>query len=255
MIKVNKQPLPITMFPDNTSQVWKLPESFFAHASVNIDWDFSSESELLQLAQLKCLLASKNIQASLNLSYLPYGRQDKDVANDATFALYVFAQMINNLDFLNVTILDPHSIRATELIKNSVALYPVEQVTALFKEYADIVCYPDKGALTKYKQVYPELPYIYGEKVRDQASGRIIKYEVKGDPKEKNILIIDDICDGGQTFRLLAQDLLSAGAKSVSLFVTHGIFSNGTRSLFESGISQIFTKQGSVSRRHKSLQF
>jgi ribose-phosphate pyrophosphokinase len=255
MIKVNKQLLPITMFPDNTSQVWKLPESFLSGKSVSIEWDFSSESELMQLAQLKCLLASNGIQASLSISYLPYGRQDKEVANDATFALTVFAQMLNNMNFSDITILDPHSIRATELINNSIAVYPVEQVKLLFKEHADIVCYPDKGALAKYKQVYPELSYIYGEKVRDQASGKILKYEVIGEAKGKRVLIIDDICDGGQTFRLLAQDLLLAGAKSVALFVTHGIFSNGTRSLFESGINQIFTKQGSVSRRHKSLQF
>jgi phosphoribosylpyrophosphate synthetase len=50
----------------------------------------------------------------------------------------------------------------------------------------------------------------------------------------------------------LAKDLLAAGAKSVVLFVTHGIFSKGTRTLFESGISRVFTQDGEVGPRHGS---
>jgi ribose-phosphate pyrophosphokinase len=108
--------------------------------------------------------------------------------------------------------------------------------------------------LTKYSKIYDDWPFIYGEKVRDQASGRITSYQVVGDAKGKRVLIIDDICDGGQTFMLLTRELLSAGASQVVLFVTHGIFSKGIRSLFDSGISQIFTKSGNVGHRFKSMQ-
>ena len=49
------------------------------------------------------------------------------------------------------------------------------------------------------------------------------------------------------TFKLLAKDLLAAGAKEVNLFVTHGIFSKGLRTLRNSGINRIFTKDGEAS--------
>jgi len=58
------------------------------------------------------------------------------------------------------------------------------------------------------------------------------------------VLIVDDICDGGMTFKLLARDLLAAGAKEVHPYVTHGIFSKGLDTLKESGIGRFFTYKG-----------
>jgi ribose-phosphate pyrophosphokinase len=48
------------------------------------------------------------------------------------------------------------------------------------------------------------------------------------------------------TFKILAKDLLANGAKKVVLFVSHGIFSKGIDTLFESGIHKVYTKDGLV---------
>ena len=88
---------------------------------------------------------------------------------------------------------------------------------------------------------------MYGEKVRDQLTGNIVRYKIVGEPVGKNVLIIDDICDGGMTFKLLAKDLLAAGAKSVVLFVTHGLFSKGLQTLKDSGIQRIYAQDGEAS--------
>jgi ribose-phosphate pyrophosphokinase len=42
-----------------------------------------------------------------------------------------------------------------------------------------------------------------------------------------NLIILDDICDGGQTFVELAKHLKAQGAKAIYLYITHGIFSKG----------------------------
>jgi len=42
-----------------------------------------------------------------------------------------------------------------------------------------------------------------------------------------NILIVDDICDGGATFNQAAQILKEKGAVNLYLYVTHGIFIKG----------------------------
>ncbi len=197
--------------------------------------------------QLKDLLDELGVKAYLSLPYLPYGRQDKSVGNEATFALRTFAKLLNKLNFVTVSIMDPHSRLALALIENSSAMYPEALVTGAINECkSDLICYPDKGALDKYSTMYPFVRFIYGEKQRDPLTGQIGYYALVGDPKGKRVMIIDDLVDGGATFILLTKALKDCGAEDVSLFATHGIFSKGTQVLFDAGISRIFTKDGEV---------
>lgn len=266
MILINGTPLNVTIFPDNTSQVWKIktleiPDTNFLH----ITWEYSHEGEFMQLAQLKQLIDEgigiPSFKTALRIKYLPYGRQDKEVSNSATFGLRTFANLLNSLNFDEVIIHDPHSELALLWINNSRAVYPQKLVEQIAQDMAGdtetLFCYPDKGALTKYTKVY-ELSfrrYVYGEKVRDQSTGNITSYKLVGDVAGKNVLIVDDICDGGATFKLLAKDLLAAGAKEVNLFVTHGIFSRGLQTLFDSGIKRIFTQDGEASEVQQQIAY
>jgi ribose-phosphate pyrophosphokinase len=257
MIYLNGQPVNVTIFPDNTSQVWHIPNLLDIKVA-ELTWRFSSEAEIMHLAQLKDLLDHYEIPANLKIEYLPYGRQDKEISNETTFALHSFAKILNRMEFDYVDIVDPHSHVALNLINDSQEMYPVSRVFKVAIETeSDIMCFPDKGALEKYSVEYNNLymPYIFGQKVRDQATGNITHYQLVGECYGKNVLIVDDICDGGMTFKLLAKELLAAGAKSVVLFVSHGIFSKGTRTLFESGISRVFTQDGEVGPRETSIQF
>lgn len=255
MILLNDEPVEVTRFPDNTTQVWKLPENQLKTNPAVVRWDFKEEGEFLALAQLKTLLDAHEIRASLVLSYLPYGRQDKEVSNTATFALRSFAPLLNSLHFDTVMITDPHSLTACELIGRSRPAYPTPQLDEVI-EYlgTDLVCYPDKGAVLKYSLLYP-FPHIWGEKQRDPLTGKILKYQLCGGCAGKRVLIVDDICDGGMTFIFLAKDLLSAGATEVSLFVSHGIFSKGLKPLTDAGIKGIFTPQGEVFEFQGQLAF
>jgi len=249
MIRLNGEPINVALFPDNTSQVWKLPDISYTWA--DISWEFSSESEFIHLAQLKTLLDSHSVKSYLTIKYLPYGRQDKEVSNTSTFALRTFATLLNSLHFSHVTIIDPHSIIATDLIKNSEAKYPIEDVMKIaYLLKIDLFCYPDKGAYLKYtgfpniqNEIY-DYPCITCNKVRNQSTGEILSNELIGDVKNKNVLIVDDICDGGMTFIKTAELLYAAGAKEVNLFVSHGIFSKGLKVLKQANIKRIFTQDG-----------
>ena len=234
-----------TIFPDKTSQVWKLPEELFnPYKYPVIRWTFEYEGEFVQLAQIKDLLNSQQIDPYLEIDYLPYARQDKDVSNNSTFALHTFAKLLNSLNFPEIFIVDPHSETALKLINNAIAYFPN------FQKYANnetILCFPDNGAVTKYTDnCFIQREYIYGNKVRDQLTGNITSYEVIGDCKDKNVLIVDDICDGGGTFILLTKQLLEKGAKEVNLFVSHGLFTKGLQVLKDSGINKIYTRDGEV---------
>jgi ribose-phosphate pyrophosphokinase len=247
MISIKGEPINVTMFPDKTSQVWKLPKDVTKMWHALVEWRFENEGEFMHLAQLKDLLDELGVKAYLSLPYLPYGRQDKSIGNEATFALRTFAKLLNNLNFVTVTIMDPHSRLALALIENSSAVYPENKVVEAIKECrSDLICYPDKGALDKYAKMYPFVRFIYGEKQRDPLTGNILKYELTGGCTGKSVMLIDDLVDGGMTFILLAKELRAKGATRVDLFATHGIFSKGTQALFDAGISRIFTKDGEV---------
>jgi ribose-phosphate pyrophosphokinase len=242
MIKFNGVEINVTKFPDKTSQVWKLT-NLVSLDNNTVDWYFDYEGEIVLLAQLKFLLDSVDIMPTLYIHYLPYGRQDKDVSNDSTFALFPFAKFLNVLEFKVINILDPHSRKATRLIDNSKAIYKYEYLQSVIKDRnIDVLCFPDKGAFEKYSTlpVYRSLPFIVGEKVREQSTGNITRYDISGNVKDRNILIVDDICDGGATFIILARSLKALGAKEVNLFVTHGLFTKGKDILLNAGISKIF---------------
>lgn len=261
MISLNGTEISPTRFPDDTSQVWQL-DFDFNKKNVTVDWTFSNEAEFLHIAQLKDLLDANLISAKLIINYLPYGRQDKPITNESTFGLVTFAKLLNTLNFREVVIVDPHSVIALNLIKNSTAKYYEDKIEHILGDMYQflkdvvgcrpIVCYPDKGAVTKYTEVYSFGQYlnvatfVYGEKVRDQATGQILSYELFGDVKGCPVLIVDDICDGGATFILLADALYKAGASDVRLFVTHGIFSKGLKALHAAGIKKIYDKTGEV---------
>ncbi len=258
MIKLNGYDVHYDLFPDNTTQVWKLPkEAIPAFVEVHkVEWNFSHESEFMQLAQLKTLLDRFGYKASLYLSYLPYGRQDKPVENTNTFALHTFATLLNSLKFEHITCLDPHSKVAGELINNFTDIYPYESLTKVVTlTKPNTICFPDDGAYNKYtnKYFFSYIAKINAIKRRNQQTGviedtHITEHQLSYNVKDRDILLVDDLVDGGATFIALTKLLKENGAKEVSLFVTHGIFSKGLKVLKDSGINRIFTHRGEISK-------
>jgi ribose-phosphate pyrophosphokinase len=71
---------------------------------------------------------------------------------------------------------------------------------------------------------------VPSNKVRVNGAPQI---SIQGDVKGKKCLIIDDLADGGRTFKNLAQELKNQGATAVYLYVTHGQFNYGFEELKE----------------------
>ena len=254
MIELNGNKIIPTIFPDKTSQVWKLQEYFFEGYESNITWKFEHEGEFIHLAQLIHLIQYKKrgpLYIVLHLPYLPYGRQDKYISNEETFALITFILLLGNIGIQKIIVNDPHSTDILFTFRGKIEaieiIYPISEVQETFKKVcADYIAYPDHGALEKYKNIYKDIPYIHAKKERNQETGEILELEIEGEQciKDKNILIVDDICDGGCTFIRLAEKLYKKGAKNVHLFVSHGLFTKGLECLHEAGIKRIFTPEG-----------
>lgn len=244
MIKLNGHLITPTIFPDKTSQVWKIPKSYFKKKENLVFWEFENETEFLHIAQLKVLL---DVQfglgrAILELPYLPYARQDKEITNESTFALYPFALLLNSLRFSEVQVVDPHNLRLSQHLINNLS-YSRPDVNAWLESLRAKPVYPDAGALKRYDG---NPKSVHCEKVREPLTGAITGLKVIGKVKHINYLIVDDLCDGGRTFIEVAKKLYELGAKEVHLLVSHGIFSKGLEPLREAGIKRIFTRKGEV---------
>ena len=178
----------------------------------------------------------------LYMPYLPYARYDRPMHNFDSHALKVFCNLINSLNFHNVVIHDCHSDVGIGLLNNCVNV-PQDRLLSDFSDNIlqinniDYIIAPDNGAVKKASKIAEKfkLPLITCLKERDLATGHIIKYRIL-DPIEKpgKALIVDDICDGGATFNILAKSLKEdTPITEISLYVTHGIFSKGLNELFE----------------------
>lgn len=195
---------------------------------------------------------------NLVLPYLPGARQDRiNPTGDVLFTAKSIARMINERHFDRVIAADPHSPVMPSLIKNF-SEYPLERVyDRLWKGYGGVIA-PDKGARDRataaQRVVGGELRY--GGKVRDEATGRLTGFTVEDLTPGKHYIVVDDICDGGGTFVGLGHQIREAGAFA-DLFVTHGIFSKGTRDLkdYYKNIYTTDTRQLNTDRRTRVMKF
>lgn len=238
----------ISKFPDGTSQVWKLNTKFEIGQYFHIDWIWeNNEAEVLHIYQLIELIRSQGFCDTyiyLNVPFLPYSRQDKEIANNQTFALHSFARILNSLDIDVVTSFDVHSKAASQLIINFQSVSPWDFHTRVYQDFKqDFTFYPDAGAAKRYG--FQNEIMLYGEKVRNQITGNIEGYKVlnadRFNLKDSKILIVDDICDGGATFIHAAKALKELGVDELGLCVSHGLFSKGYDELLDAGIINFFT--------------
>lgn len=196
--------------------------------------------------------AIKRVRAvplSLTIPWLMCARYDRVMETGDSYDLAVVADIINSCGFESVFVLDPHSDKTTERIRNCYACGPefllarvLDDLCTQFKTTLEsdglALVLPDAGAMKKAGQVQAcieghlakagitaRVSLIPCFKQRNTATGSIQLDVLKAaDCRGKHVLIVDDICDGGATFRSIQQQILP---KTASLIVTHGIFSRG----------------------------
>jgi ribose-phosphate pyrophosphokinase len=184
------------------------------------------------------------IEISLNVPYFPFSRQDRVMTEGESFGLQVVVDMIKLCNFKHVITLDIHSDVAAALFPAGFfGNAPQDTVWAnRIKDLAElaelelngktVIVSPDAGALKKIYKVAAAtgLPVVEAKKIRDVATGHIVKTEIDGSQLSEfeQVVIVDDICDGGRTFVELGKVIRDSGFRGrLVLCVTHGIFSKG----------------------------
>lgn len=222
MIKVFGQEVVVNHFPDGTQNI-KISQDF--HTSfIDVFWKYEDDAEMVTLMYIKRHLERDHKPINLIMPYIPNARMDRVKNYNEVFSLKYFTEFINSLNFNTVKVLDPHSTVSEALINNIISVSPdklIQSVISLTK--VDSVFFPDEGAMKRYSEM-AELPYTFGVKQRQWETGDILGLDIIGDVeliKDKNILIVDDICSRGGTFYFAAKKLKELGAKDIHLYVTH----------------------------------
>jgi ribose-phosphate pyrophosphokinase len=239
MITINvgcqKQTVKQFTFPGGEVGVQIMPHAYADKQElISITAHLKNSDDILALLQVNDAVDRQYTSAKkiLNLAYVPYARQDRVCNEGESLSIKVFANLINSCNFHKVKILDPHSDVTPALINNCVI---TESYKLLKKNLSDYyIVAPDAGAYKKahlWAEKFQAKGVITANKIRNVRTGNILGVVVGQSVANLNLLVVDDICDGGRTFTELAK-VLNSPAK-LELFVTHGIFSKGIKQLTE----------------------
>lgn len=209
----------VIKFPDGESHL--VLNDIDRKDSVIITCRIRNGEELFLMMQLSDVLKRQEITIErLNILYLMGTRMDRIVSFSEPYTLKIVADVINSFNARDVQILEPHSFKSLILIKNSHD-WCFRHNT---KDY--ITCYPDAGAKERYSNC---MDGIVCSKIRDVSTGNLTGFKVQNPQyfKSGNIMVVDDLCDGGGTFIGLAPILRELNPQKLTLSIVHAIQLSG----------------------------
>jgi len=178
--------------------------------------------------------ARRGFAKSINLviPYFGYARQDRMAEPNTPISSKVIADILHSVAVNHVITIDLHSAQTQGFFDMT-----IENIT-LEKQFADYIeknyeknsfaiASPDAGGVKRTRKI-ADLVHCNDVIIIDK--NRYVKNKSKvmniiGDPKGKNIIIIDDMIDTAGTICHAATSLKEKGAKQVSVMATHPVFS------------------------------
>lgn len=246
---------------------------------VHIQAKISNSQDLMDYLLIENVLLNQGLSIDLEIPYFPYARQDRICAMGQAFSLEIMTKLLNlNAEQFpqqrrSITVWDAHSVVTEKLLRENTHFINIENVqssdiilqsnelTEILKTENSMLICPDEGAKNRTQHVADvinglrngEIEIIYCDKKRNPETGKIMNSHVNAsDLTGKVAVITDDICDGGATFKGIAEELKKLNCEHVVLYVTHGIFSKGFQ-VFEGLVDQIFTSNSIPQTEHEKL--
>jgi len=195
---------------------------------------FPANDHLMELLiALDALRRSSARRVTAVIPYFGYARQDRKSGPRTPISAKLVANLITEAGADRVLTLDLHAGQIQGFFD-----IPVDNLYAapLFardiqERYAGrdlMVVSPDVGGVVRARAIatrlHTDLAII--DKRRERAGVSEVM-NVIGDVEGRDCIIVDDIIDSGGTHCNAADALMKNGAKSVSCYVTHGVFSGG----------------------------
>jgi ribose-phosphate pyrophosphokinase len=232
----------ISGFPDGQQDIVITEETILEGHDVQIVSRFNSFQDLELIACTKAALTRLGVDfVSLFIPYLLGARSDREFQEGGTsYLVDIIGPFLNVLKFNRVVVMDVHSDVASACIHRMMNINNTGFVDSVLnglysgKTEDYYLVSPDAGSFKKLHKLADKIDYnkeiIICSKTR-AVDGKLSNVIVPIDLKHSNsdLIIIDDICDGGATFLNIAKEIKKAGTHKGKLYliVTHGIFSKG----------------------------
>ena len=263
----------ISRFHDGQQSIRIIEDNYNTFHSLSNNFNgITIKSRLNDFRDLELIICATQALREIGVKpislYIPYcigARSDRKFFDGGiNYVKHVIAPIINSQNYKKVIITDPHSDVLEACINNFYKVDSNRLVEFAFKDYFlskgfetwggknfENVCLisPDAGALKKVFHVADSFKYtnevIIASKHRNIETGKIdyTNVPMSVNDANKDVFIIDDICDGGRTFIEVAKAVNKVRNLSSSvhpdnhgknyLIVTHGIFSAGYAQLGE----------------------
>ncbi|MBI2599931.1 ribose-phosphate pyrophosphokinase [Candidatus Daviesbacteria bacterium] len=201
----------------------------------------SSIMELLLI--IDAAKRSSASEVSAIIPYFGYSRQDRKDRARVPISAALIASLIQYSGADRILTVDIHSEQQPGFVEipwdnlyASYSLFPV--VEKYFKGSNLVIASPDKGGVLKasfYAQYLNADGIAIVFKERDvQRRNESKAFDMIGDVKGKNVLLVDDMIDTAGTIVEAANIIKERGAKSVCAAATHGLFSGPAPERIES---------------------
>ncbi|MDB5371361.1 MAG: phosphoribosylpyrophosphate synthetase [Belnapia sp.] len=167
------------------------------------------------------------------IPYFGYARQDRKSGSRTPISAKLVANVITAAGANRVLTMDLHAAQIQgffDIPVDNLFSAPLfsRDIAELYKGRDLMVVSPDVGGVVRARalasRLHTDLAII--DKRRPQAGVSEVM-NVIGEVQGRDCIIVDDIIDSGGTHCNAAKALVQHGAKSVSVYVTHGVFSGG----------------------------
>lgn len=185
------------------------------------------------LITLDALRRSSARRVTAVIPYFGYARQDRKTAPRTPISAKLVANLITEAGANRVLTMDLHAAQIQGFFDIPVDnLYAEPLFTRDIKErFAGrdiIIVSPDVGGVLRARAIATRLNRDLAiiDKRRERA-GHSEVMNVIGDVEGRDCILIDDLVDSGGTLCNAAEALLKVGARSASVYTTHGVLSGG----------------------------
>jgi len=185
------------------------------------------------LITLDALRRSSARRVTAVIPYFGYARQDRKTAPRTPISAKLVANLITEAGANRVLTMDLHAAQIQGFFDIPVDnLYAEPLFTRDIRERFDgrdiIIVSPDVGGVQRARNIATRLNRDLAiiDKRRERA-GQSEVMNVIGDVQGRECILVDDLVDSGGTLCNAAEALLKAGARSASVYTTHGVLSGG----------------------------
>ena len=191
--------------------------------------------------------------------YLPYMRQDKQFHPGEPVSQHVVAALLDQA-FDRIVTVDPHLHRTRSLAEifhksSASAVHGMDALADYLLQMGvdaeTVVVGPDEESTPWVERLSGRLGLagIALRKVRHGDRSIDIVTPPAFDPGGRPVLLVDDICSTGSTLLAVVRKLRSAGARSVTVFVTHALCDGRVlEQLREAGADRLISSDACVHR-------